>query len=114
MTSGRKSHSGDHSLTFNLYRSTWVGCGQLVWINQKKQKDLELSAWSSAYGLEMDFSIHADLRYTDGTSSHDHTLTFGKGTFSWMRKSMLLRAKKTVAAVMLYTVMEAGKSILGQ
>ena len=44
MTSGRKSHSGKHSLTFNLYRSTWVGCGQLVWIHQTIAKDLELSA----------------------------------------------------------------------
>jgi len=113
MTSGRKSHSGKHSLTFNLYRSTWVGCGQLVWIHQTIAKDLELSAWSSAYGLEIDSAIYADVRYTDGTSSQDYTLTFGKGTFSWMRKSMLLRANKPVAAVMIYMVMEAGTSILG-
>ena len=93
MTSSRKAHQGKKSLTFNLYRSKWVGCGQLVYVDQTIPKDLELSAWVSAYSLNIDFNVYADVRYLDGTSDQDYTLSFGKGTYRWTRKSMLLSAR---------------------
>ena len=114
MSSERRAHQGKSSLTFNLYRSKWVGCGQLVWVDQTTApKDLELSAWASAYSLEIDFNMYADVRYFDGTSEQDYTLSFGKGTFRWTRKSMILRAKKPISAVMIYIVMQAPTSLLG-
>ena len=115
MTSSRKAHQGKKSLTFNLYRSKWVGCGQLVYVDQTIPKDLELSAWVSAYSLNIDFNVYADVRYLDGTSEQDYTLSFGKGTYRWTRKSMLLSARpnKPIQAVMIYFVMQASRALLG-
>jgi hypothetical protein len=114
MTSKRRSHTGKSSLTFNLYRSKWVGCGQLVYIGQTSiARDVEVSGWVSAYDLEVNFALYSDVRYVDGTSDQDYTLHFGKGTFSWRHQSMILKAKKPIHSVMIYVVMQASTSMLG-
>ena len=115
MTSTRRAHTGTNALTFNLYRSKWVGCGQLVYLHQTQPKDLELSGWVAAYDLEIDFAVYADIRYVDGTGDQDYTLVFGKGTYRWTHQSMVLPAQhnKPIQAVMIYTVMQASTSMLG-
>ena len=113
MTSERRAHTGTNSLTFNLYRSKWVGCGQLVYLHQREPKDVQFSGWVAAYDLEVEFAMYADIRYVDGTGDQDYTLPFGTGTFSWTHQSMVLKARKAIDAIMVYTVMQADTSLIG-
>ena len=108
MTSSWNSHTGDTSLIFRLYNSNWVGCGQLIPVNQKWRSDLELSTWGSGVDLAegQGLAIYADIRYNDGTSSLDHTLPLGANSFPWIRRSIILHAEKPVSSVMIYIIME--------
>jgi hypothetical protein len=113
MTSSRNSFTGDASLVFRLYNSAWVGCGQLVWVDQRFRADLEMSAHGAAVDLPRGrtLTMFADMRYEDGTSSLDHTMPIGEGTFPWTRRSMILHAEKRIRAVMIYVIMEGTPSL---
>ena len=77
-----------------------AGASQMVAVNQKEPKPLEISGWSRAEGVEgpksYKYSLYLDLVYQDGESWYMQLAQFEPGTHDWQVSRTIITPKKPV------------------
>jgi hypothetical protein len=64
------------------------GCAQFVYVGQATPAPLMLSGWSKAlelngFGAQIDYSLYADLHFTDGTKQWAYYVPFDPTRQDW-------------------------------
>ncbi|MCB2203522.1 hypothetical protein KQI65_02140 [bacterium] len=108
-TTGTNAHSGRRSVHVrNDSLTEFRGVSVLVEVNQGSPEKLELSGWSKAADVSgdanNDYSLYADITYTDGTRQYGRTAQFATGTHDWEYSSTVIEPEKPIRSINLYAL----------
>ncbi|HOJ33039.1 MAG TPA: putative glycoside hydrolase [Candidatus Hydrogenedentes bacterium] len=99
-------HSGSHSIycaTDNLSES--AGALQVVELNQSSPVPITLGGWSRAQEVSGekngDYSVYADILYTDGTWLYGQIAAFDTGTHDWQHSTITVHPEKPIKSITL-------------
>ena len=102
-------HNGDLAIRFDNAVATLIkGASQKVVLNQNAVTPIQISGWSKAERVEgnknADYSLYADLTYTDGTTLWGEHTDFRTGTHDWERRRFVIFPQKPVRELTLYVL----------
>jgi len=84
----------------------WVGASQTVHLRRTNSAPLLVRGWSKAEkvsgGADSDYSLYADLVYTDGTQLWGQTADFRAGTHDWEQRQVIILPEKPVKSLTLH------------
>ncbi len=84
----------------------WYGASQTVAVNQTNPQPLLIRGWSKAVdvsgGSDSDYSLYADLVYSDGTPLWGQTVDFKTGTHPWEVRELTIFPEKPVRSLTLH------------
>lgn len=90
----------------NTTGTGWLGASQTVALNQATAEPIVIEGWSKALdvsgGSERDYSLYADLIYTDGTPLWGQVAKFCAETHDWEFRRMVIHPQKPVKEVQLH------------
>lgn len=85
---------------------TGCGMGQKLQIGQTEARPLKIAGWSKALDVAGDkgwqYSLYADLTYTDGTPWAMQIAAFSPGTHDWEYAETVIKPQKPVASATLW------------
>ncbi len=99
--------TGQQSITCNSISDNLVfGASQDITVNQTTPEPIVVTAWSKAAdvqdGLPSDYSLYADITYTDHSHLWAQTAPFASGTHDWERAKLTILPKKPIQSFDIY------------
>jgi hypothetical protein len=92
--------AGDSSSTY--------GAHQTIVLDQKSAVPVTITGWSRAADVDgesdADYSIYADIVYTDGTPLWGSTTSFDTGTHGWQERKLLILPDKPIRQITVYAL----------
>ena len=89
--------------------SVWVGASQSLELNRASVAPLVVRGWSKAEnvsgGPDNDYSLYADIVYTDGSTLWGQTANFHAGTHDWEQREMIILPEKPVKVLTLHCLL---------
>jgi|GEM_PF-1119599 len=88
--------------------NVYYGALQEIQVHQAQAKPIIISGWSKAQNVsgtpDANYSLYADVKYTDGTSLYGQYVSFDGGTHDWQQKSFTLNAPKPIRSLAVFAM----------
>lgn len=103
------SHSGKKSVFISKTgKGNTFGVRQKIEMNQEEASPILISGWSKtedvAGGIDTDYSIYADITYSDDTPVYAITANFNTGTHDWQKAEVPFAPDKPIKTIMLHVL----------
>ncbi len=103
------NHGGKRAIACELSDGTKTsGAVQVVELNQTAPLPITVTGWSKAENVtgsaDANYSLYADVQYSDGTWFYGQTAQFSVGTHDWERQSVTIAPEKPIRAVTLNAI----------
>lgn len=89
--------------------SEYAGAVQTVQINQTTPEPVTISGWSKAENVsgsgDANYSLYADVVYSDGSPLYGQVAPFDTGTHDWQSKTVTINPEKPVKSVTLHALL---------
>lgn len=108
-------HSGQQAILINKGKQAAnYGARQRIDVDQQKPSPLKIGGWSRSEGADgivnSDYSLYADIVYSDGSPLYGVTVKFDTGTHAWQYKEVILEPEKPIKTIMFHILFRGDRS----